>query len=482
MIALLLLFPLPLVGILLIFRNRVVSNSALAVYASAHAILSVILLVHRGALLPYFRADDVNVLFLALLSVVFAATTIYLVGQFSRTVPAGREGHYSSFAAFLLLFVDSMNGALLATHLGLLWVFLEASTLTSVVLVNFDGTRRSLEAAWKYVFICSIGISLAFIGIILLGVADLSNHSLFFGDLYRAAPRMSAFWLRLAFAFILVGFGTKMGLAPVHSWLPDAHSEGPSPVSALLSGALLNVALFGIIRVEGILVAAGNGPFARGLLLTMGFLSLFVSAVFILGSTNYKRMLAYSSIEHMGIISIGLGVGGAGIFAGLLHMIGHSLTKSSFFLTAGNVHERSGSNEIESVQSLLRRDRITAGLVIASFLAVSGMPPFSTFLSEILLLKALIAGRLILTMLFVVLAVVILYGMGSRALELSFRQSDPHDAAPPVEPVAHGSHAPLSLWAYVPQIILLALAALLGVVLPAKVVSLIHGAAALIGG
>lgn len=481
-IAILLISPVAL-ALFVVLTPRVRPTFAALLLAALVQALCVVLLVGSPeSLTAYFRADALSLLFLGLLSIVLVATSIYLVGQFARSVPRDHSRHFATFAAFFLLFVDSMNGAILTTHLGLFWVFLEASTLTSVVLVNFDGTRRSLEAAWKYVFICSIGISLAFIGIVLLGIADLSNRSLFFTDLYRAAPSMSPFWLKMAFAFVLIGFGTKMGLAPVHSWLPDAHSEGPAPISALLSGALLNVALLGILRVDRILNAGGSGRFASSLLLTMGFLSLFVSAVFILGSTNYKRMLAYSSIEHMGIISIGFGAGGIGIFAALFHMVGHSLSKSAFFLTSGNLHDLAESNEISAVRSLLRRDRITAALVLAAFLAVSAVPPFSTFVSEVLLVWALIKRSALLVVLFLLLLVVILYGMGDRAVEIAFRTGAEEVEGSHQDGRTPRSPGHLSLWAYLPQVLLLALAALLGVYLPGRIDSMLHSAAALLGG
>ncbi|HUX13519.1 MAG TPA: proton-conducting transporter membrane subunit [Spirochaetia bacterium] len=480
MLITLLIVPPIFAGLLFLFPFRRTANVALGLYALIHIATAVALSARHESFTRYFAIDDFNILFLDVLSVVFVATTVYLVGQFSRANVGGRDPRYARFAAFLLLFVDSMNGAILSTHLGLLWVFLEASTLTSVVLVNYNGTRSSLEAAWKYVFICSIGISFAFIGVIFLGAADMSIRSLFFADLNRAAPSMSIFWLRLSFAFVLIGFGTKMGLAPVHSWLPDAHSEGPAPASALLSGALLNVALFGILKVDRILNLAGQSGFARGLLLVMGFLSLFVSSVFILSSVNYKRMLAYSSIEHMGIIAIGIGLGGLGVLAALLHMIGHSLSKSAFFLTSGNVHDLTGSNLIESARGLRSRHPATAALVLACFLAISAAPPFSTFLSEFLLVRALFAQNAVLLGLFLLLVVVILYGMGTRVLEISSERSP----VPTVteSPSEHGKSKIPTIWGVLPQLFLLLLAAILGVYLPGPIWAALHRAAAYLGG
>ncbi|HUX22915.1 MAG TPA: proton-conducting transporter membrane subunit, partial [Spirochaetia bacterium] len=247
-----------------------------------------------------------------------------------------------------------------------------------------------------------------------------------------------------------------------------------------LSGTLLNVALFGILRFDRILHAAGQGTYARGLLITMGFLSLFVSSVFVISSTNYKRMLAYSSIEHMGIISIGIGIGGLGVFAALFHMIGHSLTKSSFFLTSGNVHDLTGSNSIESARGLGSRDPSTSALIVAGFLGVSAAPPFSTFASELLLARALFGWNKLLLGLFLILVIVILYGMGARVLEITGRRGD-RDSESNLSRNIDASRSRRFTGLY-PQILLLAASAALGLYLPAPIAGMLHRAAAFLGG
>ncbi len=489
MIALLLIVPVVLALVLLLVRSRIASSIFLVGYSFLHLGLSVALVARGGSFTRYFQADGMSALFLLLLSAVVVCVSIYTVYYFRDVRGEHSEREYSTAVLFLLLFIDSVNGVLLSTNLGLLWVFLEASTLTSVVLVNFERKGSSLEAAWKYIFICSIGISLGFIGIIFISFGSLQTASLLFDDLGRAAGSMNPFWLRLSFPFIVIGFGTKMGLAPVHSWLPDAHSEAPAPISALLSGALLNSALFGILRVLAIMNDAGDGAFAGNLLAIMGFLSLFVSAIFVLGARNYKRMLAYSSIENMGIISIGIGIGGPGIFAALLHMVGHSLAKSSFFLTAGNVDHIAHSREIADVRGLLRRDRTTAWLWIAGLLAISAMPPFVTFLSEFLLVRRLFERGTLPAVIFLVLVVTIVFGMARSVIRMVSGGEEERASAAPLSadagpPRAHGAGRParLPLPAYLPQLLLLGSAAAIGLVVPGPLLGLLHRAAAYLGG
>ena len=273
----------------------------------------------------YFIFDSLNIIFLAVLILVTGGVVIY---QGKRSF---------KYNLMFFLFFASMVGAILSNHLGLTWVFVEATTLTSAYLIYQNKSENSLEATWKYVFLCSIGISLAFVGIILLLIGSNTVNSLFYNNLYANATVIEPFWLKLSYAFILVGFGTKVGLAPVHFWLPDAHAEAPSPVSAMLSATLLNSAFIVILRYTRLMELAGLSNYARTLLLAMGFLSIFITAVYLFKIANYKRMLAYSSIENMGIIAIGIASGGFGIFAAIFHLIAHSLIKSSFFMTAGNI-------------------------------------------------------------------------------------------------------------------------------------------------
>jgi len=422
MIAIILLTPALLSILIFMRKSEKFGGMCNLFYAIVLLSASLSLYLKPDSFTPFFGTDQVNILFLLILAVLYLGISIYNT-EYIKHKKAGAYSH-AFYAIHLLLFPASMAGVILSTHLGMLWVFVEATTLTSAYLIYFNQSESSLEATWKYIFICSVGIALAFVGIIILsmGLGDLD--SLFFNDLYKNAKLINPFWLKLSLSFILVGFGTKVGFAPVHAWLPDAHSESPSPVSALLSGTLLNAALLGVIRVSKILNLAGFESYVNNLLLLMGFLSLFISAVFIIRIENYKRMLAYSSIENMGIIAIGLGSGKLGIFAAMLHLTAHSFIKASFFLTSGNIVHRYSTKNISKVRGLLNTDKMTGWLWILSFIAIAGMPPFPLFLSEFFIVKSLLSnGSIFYTVMFLLLLTIVLAAMGKSVLKMSFGEA-----------------------------------------------------------
>ena len=468
MIAVLLLFPLAGAAIVLAARSRIADIAAVTAYAAVHLAISIMLCMRPGQFTRYFSTDGLNVFFLLILSMLFFGTALYNISymRHDRSDPKSR----SLYSASLLIFAATMTGVILSTHLVLLWVFVEATTLSSSYLIYFSRSEASLEATWKYLFICSIGISIAFVGIIFLSTGLNTPGSLFFSDLYAQAAYMDPFWLKLAFPFILVGLGTKAGLAPVHAWLPDAHSEAPSPVSALLSGALLNAAFLGIIRVGKIMTLAGMGSYAGGLLRLMGFISIFAASVYIIRIKNYKRMLAYSSIENMGVIAIGLGLGGAGAYAAMLHLAAHSLTKGSFFLTAGNILHRFRSRNISDVSGLLRKDNISGWLWLLCFAAISGLPPFPMFISEFIVVRAFVAeGSPFYAALFLLLLTVVIAGMGRSVFRMSFGAGD--------DGIAAGRPDVLT---YLPQIIFMAMLLYMGISMPRFVSGMIRAAAAML--
>lgn len=367
----------------------------------------------------YFNVDSLNILFLLVLAIIFTGVAIYNQG-FVKKLEIHKNRH-TYYSIGILLFIFSMAGVILSANLALSWVFIEATTLASAYLIYFNKTKHSLEATWKYVFICSIGIALAFVGIILLSIGMGKVNSLFFNELYLNAGKISPFWLKLSFVFILIGFGTKMGLAPVHAWLPDAHAEAPSPVSALLSATLLNSAFLIILRVYKLMELTNLDHYARILLISMGILSLCITAIFVFNINNYKRMLAYSSIENMGIIAIGIAVGGLGIYAAMLHLIAHSLIKSSFFLTAGNVFKLFKTKKIDEINGILKLDKITGWLWVVCFLGIIGLPPSPIFISEFLLIKAMFAkNQIALIIVFSILLTIIMYGIARSVIKMSF--------------------------------------------------------------
>jgi len=472
MIGLLLAFPTLLALLCMMLRSRVLNRvclpGAAAFYAAAGAshMLGFEFTTLPGWMLGYFAFDSIGSFFYWVMVVVFAAASFSSISYFrAHQMPVKREAAY---AAGLLFFMTAMSGVILAAHLALLWVFLEATTLCSAVLIYFERKKSSLEAAWKYVYICSIGITLAFVGIILLSIGGRGIGSLFFSDLLARAAEINPFWLKISFAFIFIGFGTKIGIVPLHAWLPDAHSEAPPPVSALLSGALLNTAFLGLLRVHEVLRLAGLGGFSEFLFMLTGFLSLLISSVFISRVSNYKRMLAYSSIENMGIMFVGVALGPQGIFAALLHTLAHSLSKASLFLTSGNIVSLYGTKRIDGVQGLLQRDARSGWLWIASLLSIVGIPPCPIFISKFLLLSALWSNGLAwLTVPFFLLTVTAAFGLGNAAFKMAFGGND----------AGGGARAALTPVAYVPQAALLLILWLVGANMPAQALSLLTDAA-----
>lgn len=411
---------------------------------------------------PYFKPDPLSILFFLVLAILYFGVSIYNMNFLLKSnLPARR---HSVYTIFFIAFVFSMAGTTLSSNLALMWVFMEATTLTSAYLIYFNQTKSSLEAAWKYLFICSIGIALAFVGIIFLTIASGQFTSLFFDDLYKNASKIYPYWLKLSIVFMIFGFGTKAGLAPVHAWLPDAHSESASPVSALLSGALLNTALLAILRVHKVAKLAGAEEFSKNILLIMGFLSILVCAVFIIRSVNYKRMLAYSSIENIGIITIGSALGGIAVYGALLHLVAHSLIKSAFFLTSGNILHSFETKEIDKVSGLLKYDNLTAWLWIFCFVFLAGIPPSPVFFSEYFIAKKLIlSGNIALLILFLLLLTIIIFGMGASVFRMAFGRVD--SAAPRKE---------LNIFYYITPIALLFLCLIIGIFMPSFINDLIN--------
>lgn len=480
MIEFILIFPLLSCIALMFFKNKALSGFMLFLNAVVVFLASIILCYgcYNGIKIPslirhYFKVDELNALFLLVMSIVFLAVTIYSSGYVKAVNMHNKKATY--YTVGILLFVFSMIGATLSSNMALSWVFVESTTLTSAYLIYFEKTKQSLEATWKYVFICSIGISLGFVGIILLTASIPSINSLFFKDLYTNPSQYNHLWLNLGFVFFLVGIGTKVGLAPVHTWLPDAHSEAPSPVSSLLSGVLLNTALLLILRYFHILNLAGCASYGKFLLLCMGILSIFVTSVFVLRVKNYKRMLAYSSIENMGIIAIGVSLGGLGVYAALIHLIYHSLAKSSFFMTSGNILIRFKSKRISNISEIIRIDSYTAWLWVICFIAIAGIPPSPLFISEFLIIKALLEAKYYFVILvFVILIAVIIFGIGRSVINMSFGKSCDTDEEDAID------RTKFSWTMYVPQSIMLMISGSCGIYLWPFISEMIKKASVLI--
>ncbi|MFA6600295.1 MAG: proton-conducting transporter membrane subunit [Candidatus Omnitrophota bacterium] len=350
--------------------------------------------------------DRLGLFFLTITSLLFLACAVYGL-HYLRTESAGRQedaeesflfvnAPEARFTGCLLLFLAAMTLVLATRHLAILWIGIEATTLASAPLIYFHRHHRSLEATWKYLLICSVGIALALLGIFFLAlsasVESGASIPLTVDHFVGHAASLNGRWMKAAFLCFLVGYGTKMGLAPMHTWLPDAHSEAPSMVSALLSGALLNCAMVGILRLLPIYDAAGYAAFCQSLLVKFGLFSMLVAAVFIIAQRDFKRMLAYSSVEHMGILALGIGIGGLAKWGAVLHAVNHSLAKAMMFLLAGNILRIYKTKTIAEVKGMLRRAPVTAALWTAGFLAIAGAPPFGIFLSEFIILRGMFQG------------------------------------------------------------------------------------------
>ncbi|OIO37353.1 MAG: hypothetical protein AUJ72_04700 [Candidatus Omnitrophica bacterium CG1_02_46_14] len=307
---------------------------------------------------------------------------------------------------------------------------IEATTLASAPLINQQRTRQGLEATWKYLMICSVGIALALLGTFFLATSVIGFRTLLLRDLLNHATGFSVPWLKLSVIFSLVGYGTKMGLAPMHTWLPDAHSEAPSPISALLSGALLNCAFLGILRIGQVCNAAGQGSFFGSTLALLGLISMAVAAVFISGQSDYKRMLAYSSVEHMGILAIGVGVGGVGLYGSFFHMVNHAFTKGMLFMTAGNLYRYYHTKRSRDITGVLRTYPWTGGLLTVGFLAITGMPPFGTFFSEIQILSGILDQKYYWTAFFYLLFLALIF-VSMAAIVLRMVQGMPRQGCTP---------------------------------------------------
>lgn len=417
----------------------------------------------------WLAVDPLGRLVLGILSLLFALCSIYAIGYLR--IRADRPNRI--FTTCLLAFLAMTTMVTLTQHLALLWVAMEGATLSTAMLIYFNRNARSLEAAWKYLMIGSVGIALALLGSLFVGYATFlgagGNASLLFSDLLGHAGMLSRPWLRAGFVLLLVGYGTKMGLAPLHTWKPDAYGEAPGIIGALLAGGMTNCAFLALMRIYRITAAAGEGPFARELLIGIGLFSMAVAAVFMAGQRDFKRMLAYSSVEHMGILVFGIGMGGLAVVGTLLHVINNAFTKVILFLSAGNIHRAYGSKRIDEVSGALRRLPISAALFLAGFFAITGSPPFGPFISEFTILNGAVLGHhFVAAGLFLLFLLIIFMGMGATVLAVV--QGEPAANAPDT-----GFRD--SFWKTAPMFIALALIVMMGIWIPRPLFAFVEEAA-----
>jgi hydrogenase-4 component F len=490
MLAALLLLPLAAGLFMLLVRADVLRRLLLAATAAAHLALVGACWIYapEPALNGLLDPDTLGLVFLSLSSLLFFMASLYAVGYLRKENPGPRRDLHDNeiftnlpeqrFCACLCFFLAAMTLITSTRHLGMLWVGIECTTLATAPLIYFHRHHRSLEATWKYLMICSVGIALALLGIILLSFAFHvpgvpQTDSMHLADLILAAPRAQTPWLKAAFIFILVGYGVKMGLSPLHNWLPDAHSEAPSLVSALLSGALLNCAFLGILRTHQILIPAGLGDFSGGLLVFFGLVSMGTATVFIVGMGHFKRLLAYSSVEHMGILALGVGLGGNAVFGAMLHAVNHSLVKAMLFLLAGNIMQHYRTTSSHDVRGMRRTMPLTAALWTAGFLAIAGSPPFGLFVSEFSILRAMLErGYAGIAFLYLGFLAVIFVGMSVPVLRMV-------QAAPP--PGMRTTYRE-TLLNTGPPFVLCALVLMLGLYVPPWLTQCLRAAAGALGG
>ena len=338
------------------------------------------------------RADALSAFMIAIVVFVGAVSGIYAIGYMRLEYDESHVSRLRLFYALFQLFIFTMLLAVTADNLGVMWVAVEATALATVFLVNLHENPTSLEAAYKYLIISSVGIALAFMGTVLMYYAastEVGEIGLSWNALIGIAPRLDPAIVKLAFVFILIGYGTKAGLAPMQTWLPDAHSEAPAPISALMSGVVVNVGLYALMRFKAVTDAAAGADFSSTWLMRFGLLSLGLAAAFLVSQRNYKRMLAYSTVEHSGIVALGLGFGGFwGVFGALFHMVNHALAKSMLFLLSGSIAMKYQTTEIHKVRGLLKAAPLTGFAFLCGILALIGMPPFGPFISEFIIFRA----------------------------------------------------------------------------------------------
>lgn len=485
MFALLCIFPCVAGCALLCIRNDALRNRVFIAIAAVHLTGSFAAIAGYIPNGVWLGVDALSKIFLGITSILFFAVSWYTV-EYTRRQPVDAQEDAQEkflfrnipravFSGCLLFFLSAMTLAIVSRHLGLFWVAMEATTLATAPLIYYHRHHRSLEAMWKYLLICSVGIALALLGNLFLAVAGMGvtpAASLFIDDLVRNAAVLDVRWLMAAFLFLFVGYGTKMGLAPMHTWLPDAHSESPSPVSALLSGALLNCAFLGIARMQQIFVAGDHQQASNDILIVFGVLSVCFAAVFILGQADYKRMLAYSSVEHMGIIAFACGCGKTGAFFGLLHAINHSCAKAGLFMIAGNIVDTYKTKVASSVQGVVRVLPASGSAWLAGLFIITGFPPAGIFITEFNIFNsAFVSGHIYAGIVYMIGLVVIFAAMARICVPMALGGL-PAGLVPAREKAVR----------YIVPIILFCIVCVLGVWLPEHARVVLEEAAGMLGG
>ena len=473
----LLLIVLPLLAAALAYAIKTPSIRVRLLPATALLHLFLLLLVLRGWRdLPqgaWLGLDALGGWVLLVVSVLFTICALYAPSYLALRP----DRDHRIFSVSLLSFLGLASLLAEARHPGIAWVAMETTTLATAPLIYFNHNRRSLEATWKYLVIGSVGIALALLGTLFIAYAAHMGgveEPLQYSRLMQEAGRLSRPWLRAGFVLSMVGYGTKMGLAPLHTWKPDAYGETPGIVGALLAGGVTSCAFLALIRIYAVMAAAGEGAFAREILLGFGMLSMAWALVFMVGQLDFKRLLAYSSVEHMGILVFGIGIGGTAIRFALFHLAANALVKSVLFLSAGNIHRSYASKQLPHVTGAIRRTPVSAGLFLMGFLAITGLPPFAPFISEFnIAASALTSGHMAAGVLFLVLLGGIFLTMSDTVMQVVFGVPSPQRVRTPYKDT-FATTAPL--------ILALSLALGLGIWLPGPMRAMLDSAAATVAG
>ncbi len=470
-----LLVPIGSAALLALFPDDRLTGRLNALASLLTFLASISLFFFRPEVGSFLIVDDVNVVFIVLTTFVAFTTSVFSSSYIAHEIETGRltPTYLRFYHAMYQVLMFAMNLALLANNMGLMWVAIELATLTTVLMVGLYRTPAAIEAAWKYFLLGSVGIALALFGTLLVylaarAVVGEGLDAMAWNVLVKKAPAFDPHLLNLAFVFLLLGYGTKVGLVPLHAWLPDAHAEGPTPISAVLSGLLLNVALFAVLRFK-MIMSVNPGALAPGpLMVTLGLLSVLFAAFMLYRRHDIKRMFAYSSIEHMGIITFAFGMGGPlANFAGLLHMTYHSLTKSAIFFSVGHIAQIKGTQRMADIRGLTVSHPVLGWGLVLGVVAIVGLPPTGIFMTEFLIITSTFARQPVLA---VALGLGLLVALGALLLRLnSLAFGEPYGKDAP-------SHA-----SFVPMFAHLALVVAAGIWLPPALVSWFQNVAGLLG-
>jgi hydrogenase-4 component F len=461
--------------LLALFRDDRITGRVNAVAALLTFLASTSLFFVRPEPGPLLIVDDVNIVFIVLNTFVGFTTSVFSASYIAHELDTGRltRTYLRFYHAMYQMLMFAMNLALLSNNVGLMWVAVELATLTTVLMVGLYRTEAALEAAWKYFILGSVGIALALFGTILVYLAARSAvgegfDAMAWSMLVREAGVFDPTLLNLAFVFLLLGYGTKVGLVPLHAWLPDAHAEGPTPISAVLSGLLLNVALFAVLRFKMVMSANPEALAPGPLMVTLGLISVVFASFMLYRRRDIKRMFAYSSIEHMGIITFAFGMGGPlANFAGLLHMTYHSLTKSAIFFTVGHIAQVKGTQTMADIRGLTVSHPVLGWSLVLGVITIVGLPPTGIFMSEFLIVTSTFSRQPALA---IALGLGLLVGLGALMLRLNHLAfGDPC-----------GSDAPVQA-SFIPVFAHMAIVLAAGIYLPPALVAWFQSVARLLG-